>query len=63
MMEKKDKVLTCKQAADYINASESFLKERFRVGEIQAFKVGSHWRVRQSSLDKYMRENEQRPVA
>jgi excisionase family DNA binding protein len=52
----KDKLLTIKEVANYLRVSERSVLRYIEAGRLEASKVG-WWRVKQSDLDKFLKEN------
>jgi len=52
----KDKLLTIKEVAKYLRVSERSVLRYIEAGRLKAIKVG-WWRVKQSDLDKFLKEN------
>ena len=46
--------LTAAEAAEHTGMSKDFLKEKFRRGEIEAYKPGKEWRTKAEFLDAYI---------
>ncbi len=54
-MMNEDKVLTTKQAAQYLQTSLTTMFKMIREGELKAKKVGRGYRFLRSELDKFLR--------
>jgi len=52
----KDKLLIIKEVAEYLRVSERSVLRYIEAGRLEASKVG-WWRVKQSDLDKFLKEN------
>src|SRR5512137_2663011 len=50
------KLLTVKDAAEYLNVSEKTVLRLIRRGELPASKVGGQWRLEQDAIDLYLRK-------
>ena len=49
-------VLTAKEACQLLRISRPTLGNLIKKGEISAFKVGNHWRIMRTELERYVRE-------
>ena len=46
---------TAAQAADYLQVHQRTITRLAKIGEIPAFRIGSHWRFRPADLDSWIR--------
>lgn len=51
------KILTVKQAAEYLQLRTETILRKIYAGELAAIKVGRIWRLRQSQIDDYLNRN------
>jgi len=51
-----DTILTVKEVASYLQVHPSTIYRLLKKHEIPAFKVGSDWRFKRSSIDRWMEE-------
>ncbi len=59
-----ERLLTPKEAAEYIAVTPRTVKEWLRRGELTGLKVKSMWRIRMSDLEKFIQEgNHEGPTA
>ena len=52
----KDKLLTIKEVAEILRVSERSINRYIEAGRLRASKIGQ-WRIKQSDLDKFLKEN------
>ena len=52
-----DKLLTLKETAKILRVSERTIMRYLKSGKLKASKAGQ-WRIKQSNLEKFLRENE-----
>jgi len=53
------KVLSVREASEYLNISKNTLYKLIQEGEIPARKFGRQWRISQAILDKFFEETTQ----
>ncbi len=58
-MNKTKEVLTVKDIAEYMDIHPMTIYKYVKDGRIPAFKIGSSWRIRRDSIQKWIKENEQ----
>jgi len=58
-MTKSKQVMTVKDMADYMDMHPMTIYKYVKDGKIPAFKIGSSWRIRNDSIQKWIKENEQ----
>lgn len=58
-MAKPKQVMTIKDVADYLDVHPITIYKYVNEGKIPAFKIGTSWRIRKDSIQKWMEENEQ----
>ncbi len=58
-MAKSKEVMTVKDIAEYMDIHPMTIYKYVKEGEIPAFKIGSNWRIRRDSIQKWMKDNEQ----
>lgn len=58
-MAKSKEVLTVKDIAEYMDMHPMTIYKYVKEGRIPAFKIGSSWRIRKDSIQKWIKENEQ----
>lgn len=56
-------VLTMAEVAQILRLSVKTVGEMVRSGELPAMRVGGVWRMRRESLEKWMREQEERQLS
>lgn len=56
MADKRPKVLTLEEAADYLRVHPSTMYRMVKKGAVPAFKIGTDWRFNVDQLDKWMLE-------
>lgn len=49
-----DPLLSIRDAADYLNISEKFIRARLTQREIKGIKIGRIWRIRRSTLEAWL---------
>lgn len=49
-------VLTAKEVCQLLRISRPTLGKLITKGEISAFKIGNHWRIMRTELERYVRE-------
>jgi putative molybdopterin biosynthesis protein len=49
-------VLTATEACQLLRISRPTLRNLIKKGEISAFKIGNHWRIVRTELERYVRE-------
>ncbi|NQT75774.1 MAG: helix-turn-helix domain-containing protein [Candidatus Omnitrophica bacterium] len=59
-MTKSKHVMTVKDVADYLDVHPMTIYKYVKDGRIPAFKVGDSWRIRRDSIDKWIRDSENR---
>lgn len=59
-MAKSKEVMTVKEIADYLDVHPMTIYKHVKQGKIPAFKIGASWRISKTSIQKWMKENEQR---
>lgn len=50
-----EKLLTIKEAAEYLRISEVTLKRHLYSGKLKGLKAGRQWRIRKSDIEEYLR--------
>lgn len=50
-----DEMLTVSQAADYLKVCDKTILRLIKTKKIIASKVGNRWRIRNTDIDKYIR--------
>ena len=58
-MTKSKQVMTVKDIADYLHMHPMTIYKYVKEGKIPAFKVGTSWRIRRDSIQKWIKESEQ----
>jgi len=58
-MTKLKEVMTVKDIAEYMDMHPMTIYKYVKEGNIPAFKIGSSWRIRRESIQKWIKENEQ----
>ena len=53
----KDKLLTVKELATYLNCHTSTVYRMIKSGELPCFKLGSDWRFSLKAIDEWIRDN------
>lgn len=51
-------IFTVKELAEYIKAKPITIYKHVEQGKIPAFKLGSHWRFKKETIDKWIEEQE-----
>ncbi|MBU3114797.1 helix-turn-helix domain-containing protein [Clostridium lacusfryxellense] len=51
---KDDEIMTVREVATYFKVSEATALKQVVDGELPAFKIGSHWRIKKSELSKHI---------
>ena len=51
--------MTVKDIADYLHMHPMTIYKYVKEGKIPAFKVGTSWRIRRDSIQKWIKESEQ----
>lgn len=51
-----EKVMTIKEAAEYLRCHDSTVYRMLKNGTLRGFKLGSDWRFTQESLDEQIKE-------
>ncbi len=59
-MAKSKHVMTVKDVADYLDVHPMTIYKYVKDGRIPAFKVGDSWRIRRDSIDKWIKDSENR---
>lgn len=57
-MVKSRDVMTVIDVADYLKVHPMTIYKYVREGKIPAFKIGTSWRIKKDSIEKWMKENE-----
>jgi len=52
-MEKR--LLTLKEAAEYLNLSEITVKRHLYSGKLKGYKAGRQWRIKQEDIEEYLK--------
>lgn len=58
-MAKPRQILTVKGVAEYLDVHPMTIYKYVKEGKIPAFKIGTSWRIRRDSMQKWIAENEQ----
>ncbi|MBU1852953.1 MAG: helix-turn-helix domain-containing protein [Candidatus Omnitrophica bacterium] len=58
-MAKSKQVMTVKDIADYLHMHPMTIYRYVKEGKIPAFKIGTSWRIRRDSIQKWIKESEQ----
>jgi len=58
-MDKSKQVMTVKDIADYLHMHPMTIYRYLKEGKIPAFKIGTSWRIRRDSIQKWIKESEQ----
>lgn len=58
-MTKSREILTVKGVAEYLDVHPMTIYKYVKEGKIPAFKIGTSWRIRRDSIQKWIAENEQ----
>ena len=56
MTDKKEKLMTLKEVAEYLRLNEHTVYRMARKGEIPAFKIAGQWRFKKEVIDKWISE-------
>jgi excisionase family DNA binding protein len=56
-------VLTVKEAADYLHVHQSTIYRMLKRSQLQAFRVGSDWRLNVETIDRWRLNADSRCVA
>jgi len=48
------KLLSVKEAAEYLNISVITVKRHLYSGRLKGYKAGKQWRIKQEDLEKYL---------
>ncbi len=59
-MAKSKQVMTVKDVASYLNVHPMTIYKYVKDGRIPAFKIGDSWRIRKDSMQKWIKQNENR---
>ena len=59
-MTKPKEVMTVKDVAAYLDVHPMTIYKYVKDGRIPAFKIGDSWRIKRGSIQKWIRENEQK---
>ncbi|MBU4589740.1 MAG: helix-turn-helix domain-containing protein [Candidatus Omnitrophica bacterium] len=59
-MTKSKQIMTVKGVADYLDVHPMTIYKYVKDGRIPAFKVGDSWRIRRNSIDKWIKDSENR---
>jgi len=59
-MAESKQVLTVKDIADYLKMHPMTIYKYVKEGRIPAFKIGASWRIRRDSIQKWMKEKEEK---
>jgi len=51
---KDDEIMTVGQVAAYLKISEKIIIKLVKEGEVPAFKIGEHWRVKKNDLGNFI---------
>ncbi len=57
-MTKLKDVMTIKDVAEYLDVHPMTIYKYVKNGKIPAFKIGTSWRIRKDSINKWMKDNE-----
>jgi excisionase family DNA binding protein len=57
-MAKSKEIFTIKEIADYLEVHPMTVYKYVQNGKIPAFKIGTSWRIRKESIEKWINENE-----
>jgi len=57
-----ESVLTVAEIADYLRMKPITIYKHASEGKIPAFKVGSHWRFRKSTIEAWIKSKEIKPI-
>lgn len=58
-MAKAKQVMTVKDIAEYLDMHPMTIYKFVREGRIPAFKVGTSWRIKRESIQRWIKEHEQ----
>lgn len=56
----KDRALTIRQVADYLQVTERTIYKLTWAGQLPGFKVGNTWRFKKEDIDKWIEANKRR---
>lgn len=59
-MSKNKRVMTVKEIAEYLDVHPMTIYKYVKEGKIPAFKIGTSWRIRRDSIQKWIKESEQK---
>ena len=59
-MAKSKQVMTVKDVASYLDVHPMTIYKYVKDGRIPAFKIGNSWRIRKDSMQKWIKQNENR---
>lgn len=51
-------IFTVKELADYIKAKPITIYKHLSEGRIPAFRIGSHWRFKKETIDRWIQDQE-----
>lgn len=51
-------IITTKEAAQWLQVSESTIKRYINSGELKAAKIGNSWRIREESIIDFVKQKE-----
>lgn len=54
-----DEIMTTKEVADYLRIHPSSVYKRLKEGKLPAFRIGTDWRFKRSSIELWMKEMEE----
>ena len=58
----RDEILTVDEVAEFLKVNRMTVYRKIRSGQIEAFKLGRHWRVRREDLDNFIDQLSQRGI-
>ena len=61
MPNKNKEIMDAREVADYLKVHLFTVHKYARQGKLPAFKIGADWRFNRKSIEKWIREKEQRP--
>lgn len=59
-MSRNKRVMTVKEIAEYLDVHPMTIYKYVKEGKIPAFKIGTSWRIRRDSIQKWIKESEQK---
>ncbi|MFH1478170.1 MAG: helix-turn-helix domain-containing protein [Candidatus Omnitrophota bacterium] len=59
-MAKRKEILTIKDVAEFLGVHPMTIYKYVKGGKFPAFKIGTSWRVKRHSIDKWIEQNEKK---